>query len=277
MQSNVNTSVERIIAKIDNDFNPDNSDWIPRVGAWVYDAMSQINALRKYRKKVKLNVHDRIAYSLYPIDSPNLIVRDSNNTIIDRQKYITDDNCDSSTGYLDRAIPVTPNTISIIENEDAAYVPDVTIAEHINSNNKPPRYNIHNYDYIDNIKKNYTLIDNNKIELNYDAKYIYVETEYIESVYSQTYNCEVPVIPEVGLLVEMLAFYCVYKMLTRGYKHPVFNLGASQYGTNPFYEWKTLKDQAKRAVIIDAQGNINVTDNNLFRSSFFITSYPLKD
>ena len=25
------TNIERIIAKIDNDFNPDNSDWIPNV------------------------------------------------------------------------------------------------------------------------------------------------------------------------------------------------------------------------------------------------------
>ena len=39
MLNNVNTNVEHIIAKIDNDFNPDNSDWIPRVGTWVIDAM----------------------------------------------------------------------------------------------------------------------------------------------------------------------------------------------------------------------------------------------
>ena len=40
MLNNVNTSVERIIAKIDNDFNPDGSDWIPRVIAWTIDAMT---------------------------------------------------------------------------------------------------------------------------------------------------------------------------------------------------------------------------------------------
>ena len=79
MQNNVNTNVERIIAKIDNDFNPDNSDWIPRVGAWCIDAMSQINALRTKRKRVKVIVKDRIAYSKCPIDNQNIKVFDNNN------------------------------------------------------------------------------------------------------------------------------------------------------------------------------------------------------
>lgn len=33
-------------SKIDNDFNPDNSDWIARVPAWCFDAMSQLKVLR---------------------------------------------------------------------------------------------------------------------------------------------------------------------------------------------------------------------------------------
>lgn len=51
MLNESNTNIERIIAKIDNDFNPDNSDWIPRVAAWCIDAMSQIDVLptEKYR------------------------------------------------------------------------------------------------------------------------------------------------------------------------------------------------------------------------------------
>ena len=53
------TNIDRIIAKIDNDFNPDNSDWIPRVGAWVIDAMSQIDALKTIKKRRKLNVKER--------------------------------------------------------------------------------------------------------------------------------------------------------------------------------------------------------------------------
>ena len=51
MLNKTNTNVERIIAKIDNDFNPDTSDWIPRVAAWSIDAMSQLKVLSTERKK----------------------------------------------------------------------------------------------------------------------------------------------------------------------------------------------------------------------------------
>ena len=75
--NNANTKIERIIAKIDNDFNPDNSDWIPRVGAWAIDAMSQIDALKTIKKRRKLNVKERIAYSPCAIDKDNLKVFDA--------------------------------------------------------------------------------------------------------------------------------------------------------------------------------------------------------
>lgn len=59
----------------------------------------------------------------------------------------------------------------------------------------------------------------------------------------------------------------MYKMLCRGYKHPVFNLNASQYGTNPYYMWTQLKDKAKASTINDSQRD----DNGEWRK-FFINS-----
>ena len=60
MQNDKNTLLERLIAKIDNDFNPDNSDWIPRVGAWAIDAMGMIDCLPKKKVRTKYTVQDRI-------------------------------------------------------------------------------------------------------------------------------------------------------------------------------------------------------------------------
>ena len=133
------------------------------------------------------------------------------------------------------------------------------------------RYNIHHYVLGDNNiqERNYVLVDCNKIEINFDANYIYVETEYVETVCSNLFNCEVPVIPNNGLLIEAIAYYCIYKMLCRGYKHPVFNLNASQYGTNPYYIWNQLKEEAKRSVL-----NNNADDSSkLFRSNLFIEAF----
>lgn len=47
----MNTNLEHIIAKIENDFNPDNSDWIPRVAAWTIDAMAQLKVFNTIKNK----------------------------------------------------------------------------------------------------------------------------------------------------------------------------------------------------------------------------------
>lgn len=42
--------VEAIVARLDNDFNIDNSDYIPRVAAWCIDLMNQMK-ITKYEVK----------------------------------------------------------------------------------------------------------------------------------------------------------------------------------------------------------------------------------
>lgn len=277
MLNNVNTNVERIIAKIDNDFNPDNSDWIPRVGAWCIDAMSQLNVLRTKRKRRKLTVKDRIAYSDCPIDNANIKVYDSNGCEIKEANEARCCSNSSSTGDFasetsDTITKFTPDTIDIVNTGQANSV-NYVLAE--TENDKYPfRYNIHHYVLGDNNiqERNYVLVDCDKIEINFDADYIFIETEYIETVCSDLFNCELPVIPNNGLLIEAIVYYCIYKMLCRGYKHPVFNLNASQYGTNPYYIWTQLKEEAKRSVLInrfDSDEDIS----KLFRSNFYINTF----
>lgn len=274
MLNNVNTNIERIIAKIDNDFNPDNSDWIPRVGAWCIDAMSQLDVLPTKRKRKKLIVKDRIAYSECAINNTKLKVFDNNGCEIkeaDREEHCND--C-PSTGRLtsetsDTIAELTPDTIDII-NTGQPQAPNYVIAE--TKNDKYPfRYNVHHFVIGDNNsqERNYVLVDCDKIEINFDAKFIYIETEFIETTCSKLFNCELPVIPNNGLLIEAIAYYCIYKMLCRGYKHVVFNLAASQYGTNPYYNWLQLKEEAKRSII-----NNNIDEaSKLFRSTLFIDTF----
>ena len=278
MQNNVNTNVERIIAKIDNDFNPDNSNWIPRVGAWCIDAMSQINALRTKRKRVKVIVKDRIAYSKCPIDNQNIKVFDNNNCEIKKADNKQCCNLSPSTGEFasetsDTITCITPDTINIVQTGKAPTANHV-VAETDNDKN-PNRYNIHLYTSNANSfqERNYVLINCDKLELNFDTNYIYIETEFIETNYSELYNCELPVIPNNGILIEAIAYYCMYKMLCRGYKHPIFNLNASQYGTNPYYEWNKLKDEAKRSVINNTVDNATNNSSSLFRSVLFIDTF----
>ena len=63
MANNKTITIEHIIGKLDNDFNPDNSDWIPRVPAWCVDAMNELKVLRKIDKKMKLTVINKTTFT----------------------------------------------------------------------------------------------------------------------------------------------------------------------------------------------------------------------
>lgn len=270
MEKKKNVSLDRVIAKIDNDFNPDNSDWIPRVGAWAIDALSQIDALRTNKKKKKYNIVDRIVYLDCPLTKGDFKVYDKNGCEIKEASNV-DCRCITSMGESASETSsvineFTPDTIDIINTGNQE---DTVFAETINDK-YPYRYNIiHNKTRINPCERNYVIADCNKLEVNFDDEYLYIEMEYIETVCSETYGCELPVIPNNGIVLEAITYYCMYKMLTRGYKHSVFNLNASQYGTNPYYLWKELKEEAKRSIIND---NIDET-SKLFRSNLFIETF----
>lgn len=266
-----NTSLERIIAKIDNDFNLDNSDWIPRVGAWVIDAMSMLNCLRTELKRKSIPVKERIAYAPCNAFNGDFKVFDTNGCRIKEAKSSKCCNSPSFTGGETQTN--TTGTTDYMFNPTA----EETTVQAVTVNSKD--YN-NRYNYI-NLKKtvqdyNYVKIDCDKIELNFDTNEIIIEYYAIATYKSTMYGCELPVIPDNGLLIEAIAYYCLYKMLCRGYKHPVFNLHASQYGTNPYYIWKELQDKAKRSVIIDEQGK-TIDDGGLWRSSFFINTFNSRD
>lgn len=273
------TTIERIIAKIDNDFNPDNSDWIPRVGAWTVDAMNMLKVLRKEDKKVKLVVKDKLVYTPCSIKGVDFTLYDKNGCKITEAKGVNgcnqfmDDYPSTGEGVDINIIDTTgTNTTSIIYNESANKAPNV-ISEHINSNDINSRYNVKHYSNIEqNVNKHYVVSKDNVLELNFDTDYIYIITKQVRTYYSNVYNCELPIIPNNGILIEAITYFCMYKMLCRGYTHPVFNLHASQYGTNPFYQWNQLKDEAKRSVVLDEQGEV-IEDNGLWQSALYVNTF----
>lgn len=257
MQNNQNTSIEHIIAKIDNDFNIDTTDYIPRVAAWVIEALSILKCAKREYKTTKLIVKDRIAISECPLDLKNIKVYDENNCPVKNMERIACSCNHISTGEFSQsgrgeqiAIPLDPTNV----------VGDYVTMDRYKT--IKPKY--------------YMPLCDRKLELNFDANYIYVKSKQIKTYFSKRFNVELPVIPNNGLLIEAIAYYCMYKILCRGLKHPVFNLSASQYGTNPYYMWTTLKDQAKRSVLFDEQGEV-IEDGGQWRNSFFNFTFNPQD
>lgn len=268
MKRKLKTNIERIIAKIDNDFNPDNSDWIPRVAAWAIDAMSQLDVLKINLVRKKLIVKDRIAYSNCPLNDGKLKVYDSKGCELKQADQCV---CGCGSSYTGEPVKetheFTPDTINIqhMDGTDETHV----FAETINDK-YPYRYNIHNQSNKQHQQlRNYVLADCDKIEINFDDEFIYIETEDIETEYSEAFGYDLPVIPNNGLLIEAITYFCMYKMLCRGYNHPVFNLAASQYGTNPYYIWMQLKEEARRSILNGADDD----SSKLFRSTLFVETF----
>ena len=269
-----NVSIERIIAKIDNDFNPDNTDWIPRVAAWVTDALLQLDVNLTKRKRISLPIRHRIGISQYNLR--NAIIYDKcGNRISEATANASDCPCNDipSTGDLEQTTTASAtDTSETIYNEDANDAPNQMVSQQI----APNRYNIYEFELGCDKQRNYVLIDDTKIELNFDTDCIQLEYDLIETQESELDGCELPMIPNDGVLIEALTYFCMYKMLTRGYKHPVMNLAASQYGTNPYYIWLQMKEQAKRS-IINRNFDRDMDDNSrMFRSALYIDTFDPK-
>lgn len=282
MDKNKFTTVQRIIAKIDNDFNPNNTDWIPRVPAWCIDAMSQIDALMEFRQKKKLTVKDGKAISDCCLTNlNNLKVYDENGCevpLAGTKGCCGNGGDTSSTGKQEKAPTSdfrvhrmrTHRTVEV-EADPTKYVEEIIDARatQYNKPDYPARYNVVETYRTNKPNRNYVLSGGYTLELNYDAEYVTIEYDGIETMLDEN-GIEFPVIPNNGTLIEAIVYYCMYKMLCRGYKHSVFNLQASQYGTNPFYIWKSMKDEAERSIINDG---VNEDASKLFRSSFFINTF----
>ena len=279
MVNNSKITVEHIIAKIDNDFNPDNSDWIPRVAPWCIDAMSQLKVLNKIDKAVAYKVKDRIVKS--PCCFDNIVkVLDENGCEIKKSDGYSYCGCSSSSSPTggpeeDNSADFDCNPNGSKTREvlfDNSAVEDIVYTEHVNTDEAAKQHIVRHVSASPRGGRNY-VVSGNTIELNFDTSKITVISKTVETRYSEYYHCEVPVIPNNGLLAEALAYYCMYKMLCRGYKHPVFNLHASQYGTNPYDMWMRLKDKAKTSVTNDAQGD----DNGEWRKFFINSMIPYKN
>jgi hypothetical protein len=430
-QDNV-TNIEHIIAKIDNDFNPDQSDWIPRVGAWTIDALYTLKVLRKEKKRTRLSVNaDGIAPIGFAVNHRDIKVYDKCGTEIHYAGYTPVDAEHSSTGegvQSDMSIP--PNTTGTVENQNPSYVPDVTGSQevtvplgyigdriidkditlsaskwsdtlitegkiirfdttkrpiftgtitaigrflvrfgrwnntsglvfgwgnyapyfnileedegiwyynqtdnnapyqiysskldiwyysqlyisgglHITTNTGdfvctgfnligdeditiwelaqiakpyeiviPPRYNVYEYDYTCKRPRDYVITGENKdiIQVNFKTDFIWLETNGIETVTSETYGCDLPVIPNNGLLIEAITSWCMYKMLCRGYKHPVLNLRDNSPALNPYIAWIQLREKAITSILRDIQGE-DINDGGAWRSNFYIETFDPK-
>lgn len=218
--------ISRVIGKIDNDFNISESDWIPRVAAWVTDALSQMKVLPMERKRRTLEVNERLAQFPCCINADEIKVYDSNGCEISQ----LDSN--SSCGCSIKANTYGSQEIAVIDDTNKSGVNFMNVGTIISGSNR-----------------NFVL-QGNTIELNFDTDKIIVETLEVATYYDEYYDCEVPYIYDDGLLLEALAWYCLFKYLSRGSKHTIYDLKSTNPVINPYTQWIDLKVKAANSVKI---------------------------
>ena len=244
MMLNNQLTLQRLIGKVDNDFNISESDWIPRVAAWTIDALSQMKVLPMERKRRTLEVSDRIAQFPCTINAEELSVYDSNGCEIPAYNKYKSCSCNKSNMLsMGEQIGVTnPNSPNGWETVQVANVVSVG-------------------------NRNF-ILDGNNIILNFDTDKIDVESLEIATYHDDYYDCECPYIYDDGLLLEALSWYILYKYLSRGSKHTVYSLQSNSPVTNPYIQWNTLRPKAMASV----KGKLGSAKgwNNFFYNSTFL-------
>lgn len=235
--------INRLIGKIDNDFNISESDWIPRVAAWTIDALSQMQVLPMERKRRRLEVSDKIAQFPCTLNAKDIKVYDRNGCEIPKLNEV------NSCGCSNRKVS-SPQEISVFDSSNKVGYGYMQVANIINTNNR-------NY-----------VIDCNNIELNFDTDCIEVETYEVATYFDDYYQCEVPYIYDNGLLLEALSWYVLFKYLSRGSKHVIFDLKSPNPNINPYTQWLTLKPKAAASVKIEINKSKDGWNNFFYNSTF---------
>ena len=119
-----------------------------------------------------------------------------------------------------------------------------------------------------NSSHNY-ILDGNNIELNFDTDYITVVSYEVATYYDEYYDCEVPYIYDNGLLLEALSWYILFKYLSRGSKHQVYDLKSNNPVTNPWIQWNTLRPKAAASVRNELNKDVQSEWNNFFYNFTF--------
>lgn len=236
-------TLERIIAKVDNDFNISESDWIPRVAAWTIDALSQMQVLPMERKRRKLEVSNRIAQFPCQLNATELKVFDKNGCEIPNLNEVKTCGCSANTRNSSQEIAL----MDVSNKTGINYMTVVGVQPNCNKN---------------------FVIDCNNIELNFDTDEIEVESYEVATYFDEYYQCDCPYVYDNGLLLEALAWYVLFKYLSRGSKHTVYSLTSQSPVTNPYMQWNTLRPKAMSSVKIAIRNSKDGWNNFFYNSTF---------
>lgn len=212
------TSIGKLIAKLDNDFGIDNSDWIPRLSEWAIAAMADLGIYEnKEMKIVPIPVEERIVP--FPCDLSKFIgLFSSKGCLITRYNPISHAHQSNYATHVD----ISHIKRTVIYDEEGNVIQRRMDTEAIPLCNTA-------CDYI-----HYIPISGRAVELTRDDHKVWLM--YMTAMRDE--NGDV-LVPDNEVLLEAIAWYCFWKILGRGTKHIVYSL-TGKNDLNPFWLYRNI-------------------------------------
>lgn len=94
----------------------------------------------------------------------------------------------------------------------------------------------------------YTLDKNGYAHFGFETGTVRFHYLKLPTYYDNQLNAEIPLVPNEENTKEAIAYFILYKLLSRGYNHPVFSLNSPNPVLNPYQMWRHYKAKARNKV-----------------------------
>lgn len=245
---------DEVVARLDNDFNINQGDYVSRIPQWIYQCLSDLNIyLGLVPKAYIADVED--FHCELPSDLHKLTGIEYNGTRLERRasdQYKITSVTDTTYAYISTKVGVTVHGSNIQVDE--------TLNKVSIDASKIRVYDSSTINELPLSSQYYYLIPNGKIETSFQSGIITFHYYVFPSSYNERLNSLCPMIPDNEAVKDAIAWYLFQCILQRGTKHSVFTLGNPNWKLDPFERYRKARLNAKNKATSDDPDQARIVD-----------------
>ena len=232
---------DSILSRLDNDFNVNSGDWIPRVPQWLYQCLSDLNIYLSLIPKAHVSIVSNYSTNI-PDDLQLMTAIEYNGSRLTRigsYSYKPQSTSSNSSAYIKTNVGITlTGTLENVTLDDSLSDIEVQLS-------KIRVYDASSVIDLPGNSETYRLIPNGTIETSFEEGLIVFHYYSFPSAYNERLNSLCPLIPDNNAVEDAATWYIFQSILQRGHKHPVFTLGNPNWKLDPFERYRKARLNAK--------------------------------
>jgi len=237
------TEVDEVIARLDNDFNINKGDYIPRFPQWVYQCLSDLELIYGLVPAAHVGYVENNQCAL-PEDLEHLTMIEYKGHRLERKSkgnptFKEDNSVSDYIAYIqtDIGLDIEVNTENITVSDilggtkldiKSIHVKDTSSAQ-----------------YVPKSGDSYVLLSNGNIETSFYTGIVIYHYYKLPTKYNDRIGALCPLIPDNEFVIEACSWYILMNLMQRGYKHPVYSLNSNNYITNPYLMYRRKRLNAR--------------------------------